>query len=189
MRDANPAFRVVVVLPGSHSRAVGRYHPAVIELLAIPAGLLAIGAGDAPFQPTIPAADLPVGSLHRVTFGELDVLLAHTELGLCAVDDRCPHMSAPLSLGALDGCIVACPLHNGRFDLASGDPVQMPTTGGLWPDGRREPPWTPPGREPKPDPPGPKTEARRLTRVRRFRYYPVRIVDGIVEIAIPVESG
>ena len=88
-------------------------------------------------------------------------------------------MSAPLSIGELDGCVVACPLHSGRFDLASGDPVQMPTTGGLWPDGRYEPVWCPPGREPKADPPGIKAEARRLTRIRRFRYYPVRVVDGV----------
>ncbi len=45
--------------------------------------------------------------------------------------------------------------------------------------------WTPPGREPKEDPPGPKAEARRLTRVRRFRYYPVRVVDGVIEVAVP----
>jgi hypothetical protein len=36
------------------------------------------------------------------------------------------------------------------------------------------------------DPPGKKAEARRLTRIRRFRYYPVRIVDGRIEVAIPV---
>ena len=94
-------------------------------------------------------------------------------------------MSAPLSIGELDGCVVACPLHSGRFDLASGEPVQMPTTGGLWPDGRYEPVWSPPGREEKPDPPGKKAEARRLTRVRRFRYYPVRVVDGVIEVAVP----
>ena len=35
----------------------------------------------------------------------------------------------------LDGCVVACPLHEGRFDLCTGEPVQMPTTGGLDPDG------------------------------------------------------
>jgi 3-phenylpropionate/trans-cinnamate dioxygenase ferredoxin subunit len=157
----------------------------VTATLPIPAGLLAIGAGDAPFRATIPAAELPPGALRRVTFGELDVLLAHTDRGVCAVDDRCPHMSAPLSIGELDGCVVACPLHAGRFDLESGGPIRMPTTGGLWPDGRNEPPWTPPGREPKPDPPGPKTDARRLTRIRRFRYYPVRVVDGIIEVAIP----
>ena len=36
------------------------------------------------------------------------------------------------------------------------------------------------------DPPGTKAEARRLTRVRRFRYYPVRIVEDRIEVALPV---
>jgi 3-phenylpropionate/trans-cinnamate dioxygenase ferredoxin subunit len=157
----------------------------VTDLLPFPPGLIAPGAGDAPFRAALPLAEVPPGAMRRVTLGEVDVLLAHTDRGLCAVDDRCPHMSAPLSIGSLDGCVVACPLHGGRFDLASGDPVQMPTTGGLRPDGTYEPVWTPPGREPKEDPPGPKAEARRMTRVRRFRYYPVRIVDGIIEVAVP----
>ena len=155
------------------------------DILPVPSSLWAPGAADAPFRGILPASELPPGTLRRVTLGETDILVAHTSLGLCAVDDRCPHMSAPLSLGSLDGCIVACPLHAGRFDLSTGDPVQMPTTGGLWPDGTYEPVWTPPGREPKEDPPGAKSEARRLTRVRRFRYYPVRVTGGIIEVAVP----
>jgi naphthalene 1,2-dioxygenase system ferredoxin subunit len=131
------------------------------------------------------AADLPPGSLRRVTRDDLDVLLAHTEAGIVAVEDRCPHMAAPLSIGTLEGCVVACPLHEGRFDLCSGDPVQMPTTGGLDPDGRYHPVWTPAGKPPKDDVPGRRADARRLTRVRRFRYFPVRVVDGHVEVALP----
>ncbi len=155
------------------------------ELLAYPAALRAPGSDDAGFRSAVPLAELPAGALRRVTFDDVDILLAHTEQGICAVDDRCPHMAAPLSIGSLDGCVVACPLHSGRFDLATGEPVRMPTTGGLLPDGTYQPTWTPPGREPKPDPPGPKTEARRLTRVRRFRYYPVRLVEGMIEVAVP----
>jgi len=163
----------------------GGYHRAVTAILPFSPALLAPGAGDAPFRATVAPTELPPGALRRVSFGDLDLLLAHTSLGLAAVDDRCPHMAAPLSIGELDGCVVACPLHSGRFDLASGDPVQMPTTGGLWPDGGYEPVWTPPGREQKVDPPGRKSEARQLTRVRRFRYYPVRVVDGVIEVAVP----
>ena len=129
--------------------------------------------------------DVAPGGMRRITRGELDILLAHTPEGIVAVDDRCPHMSAPLSIGTLDGCVVACPLHEGRFDLCSGEPVRMPTTGGLDPDGRYHPTWSPSGGDPKVDPPGRKAEARRLTRVRRFRYYPVRIVDGGIEVALP----
>ena len=156
------------------------------EILAFPPELTAPGAAQAAFAPALPLADLPAGALRRVTFGDHDVLLAHTSAGIVAIDDRCPHMSAPLSIGELDGCVVACPLHSGRFDLASGLPVQLPTTGGLLPDGTAFPTWTPPGREPKEDPPGKKSDARRLTRVRRVRYYPVRLDrDGMIEVAVP----
>ncbi len=142
-----------------------------------------------PWTTLLAADELAPGTLRRVSVGELDLLLAHLPGGIVAVDDRCPHMSAPLSLGTLDGCIVACPLHEGRFDLCSGDPVRMPTTGGLDPDGVYHPTWSPAGKEPKVDPPGLKAEARRLTRVRRFRYYPLRIVDGTIEVRLPVAAG
>lgn len=152
---------------------------------AYPARLQAPGTADAPYVRLLDAGDLPPGSLRRVTRDDLDVLLAHTEAGIIAVEDRCPHMAAPLSIGTLEGCVVACPLHEGRFDLCSGDPVQMPTTGGLDPDGRYHPVWTPAGKPPKDDVPGRRADARRLTRVRRFRYFPVRVVDGHVEVALP----
>ena len=154
-----------------------------------PAHLQAPGSADAPFEALLDNGELPPGSLRRVSRGDVDVLLAHTSAGIVATDDRCPHMSAPLSIGQLDGCVVACPLHDGRFDLASGEPVQMPTTGGLYPDGRYHPVWTPEGREPKVDAPGKKAEARRLTRIRRIRYYPVRVVDGWIEVALPQVPG
>ena len=151
-----------------------------------PPRLLAPGVADAPdFQPMLAGVDLPPGTMRRVSRGDLDVLLAHTDKGIFATDDRCPHMAAPLSIGELDGCIVACPLHEGRFDLVSGDAARMPTTGGLDADGVAHPTWSPAGRDPKVDPPGRKAEARRLTRIRRFRYYPVRISGDMIEVALP----
>jgi nitrite reductase/ring-hydroxylating ferredoxin subunit len=159
--------------------------------LPFPPHLVAPGIvpGATPFVPVLAVSELPPGAMRRVSQGDLDVLLAHTADGIAAVDDRCPHMSAPLSIGELDGCVVACPLHEGRFSLCSGDPVQMPTTGGLDPDGVYHPTWSPGGRDPKTDPPGKKAEARRLTRIRRFRYYPVRITDGQIEVALPEPPG
>jgi 3-phenylpropionate/trans-cinnamate dioxygenase ferredoxin subunit len=154
--------------------------------LAFHLDLRAPGVPDPPaFEAVLRLNELPLGAMRRVSRGDVDLLLAHTSQGVAAVDDRCPHMSAPLSIGELDGCVVGCPLHEGRFDLATGEPVRMPTTGGLDPDGRYVPGWTPAGRAPKDDVPGKKAEARRLTRVRRFRYYPVRITDGRIEVALP----
>ncbi|HSL75384.1 MAG TPA: Rieske 2Fe-2S domain-containing protein [Candidatus Limnocylindrales bacterium] len=157
----------------------------VAHAAPFPPRLQAVGTTDAPYRPLMEVTDLPEGTMRRVSVGELDLLLVNTERGIFATDDRCPHMSAPLSIGELDGCIVGCPLHEGRFDLVSGDTAQMPTTGGLDADGVYHPTWSPAGRDPKVDPPGKKAEARRLTRVRRLRYYPVRIADGTIEVAIP----
>lgn len=156
-----------------------------VPIASFPAELVAPGASGAPFVDALALDELPEGEMRRVTFGDLDVLVAYASVGIVAVDDRCPHMAAPLSLGELDGCVVACPLHRGRFDLCSGDVVRMPTTGGLLPDGTYVPVWTPEGQPPKVDTPGPKTDARRLTRVRRFRYYPLRVRAGRLEIRIP----
>jgi nitrite reductase/ring-hydroxylating ferredoxin subunit len=150
-----------------------------------PASLRAPGTSEAPYAPLLELGQLPPGAMRRVTRGEIDVLLAHTPAGIVATDDRCPHMSAPLSIGDLEGCVVACPLHEGRFDLCTGETVQMPTTGGLDSAGTYHPTWSPAGREAKVDPPGRKAEARRLTRVRRLRYYPVQIEDGWIEVALP----
>ena len=158
--------------------------------LPFPARLQAPGTAGAAFRPLLRVEELPAGSHRRVTVAELDLLVANVDgHGLLVVDDRCPHMSAPLSLGVLDGCVVGCPLHDGRFDLCTGEPVQMPTTGGLDPDGAYRPGWTPAGRTPKVDVPGLKAEARRLTRVQRLRYYPIRVVDGTIEAAIPEPAG
>ena len=150
-----------------------------------PDHLQAPGTAGAPFEAVLDLADLPPGSLRRVSRGDIDVLLAHPPEGIVATDDRCPHMGAPLSIGELDGCVVACPLHEGRFDLCTGETVQMPTTGGLDADGAYHPTWSSAGRDAKVDPPGRKSEARRLTRTRRLRYYPLRIVAGRIEIAFP----
>jgi naphthalene 1,2-dioxygenase system ferredoxin subunit len=155
------------------------------RIAVTPPGLAAPGTADAAFVAVLAVAELPPGAMVRVTHGDQDVLLANVPGGLLATDDRCPHMAAPLSLGRLDGCIVDCPLHNGRFDLCSGETIQMPTTGGLDADGTPHMPWSPPGAEPKPEPPGRKAEARRLTRVRRLRHYPVRVVNGFIEVAFP----
>ena len=151
----------------------------------IPRGLTAIGAAGSPFRSALRLSDLGKGEMRRVTFDDLDVLIADTPEGIVAIDDRCPHMSAPLSIGVLAGCLIDCPLHNGQFDLATGDPTRMPTTGGLDADGNYHPVWSPEGKDPKPDPPGIKAEARRLTRVRRLRYYPLRVRDGLIEVGIP----
>jgi 3-phenylpropionate/trans-cinnamate dioxygenase ferredoxin subunit len=153
--------------------------------LPFPSALQAPGTADAPFEAVATLEELPPGSMLRVTRGDLDVLLAHTEAGIAATEDRCPHMAAPFSAGRLEGCVLHCPLHRGSFDLRDGEVVTFPTTGGLDADDGSRSPWSPEGSAPKPQPTDLKARARALTRVRRLRYFPLRIRDGMVEIALP----
>jgi RimJ/RimL family protein N-acetyltransferase/nitrite reductase/ring-hydroxylating ferredoxin subunit len=155
-------------------------------IASVPRDLWAVGARSAPFVELSPVADLAPGAMRRVTRADLDLLVAWTDDGIVVTDDGCPHMAAPLSVGELTGCVVACPLHEGRFDLRTGETAQMPTTGGLDADGNYHAPWSPSGAAPKPEPPSKKLEARRLTRVNRLRYYPARIRDGKLEAQVPI---
>ncbi len=155
------------------------------RVLQFPPALQAPGTRDAQYRPVLALDDLPMGSMRRVTHGDLDVLIAHTVAGIVATDDRCPHMSAPLSIGRLEDCQVTCPLHQGRFDLSTGGVTRFPTTGGLDPEGVYHPVWAPPDAPPKPEPSDDKARARALTRVRWMRYYPVRIVGNAIEVALP----
>ena len=156
-------------------------------LLDFPPHLQAPGTDHGSFEPALSLAELPRGAMVRFTRGDLDVLLAHTDAGIVATDDRCPHMSAPLSAGRLEGCTLYCPLHRGAFDVCDGEVVTFPTTGGLTADGEHRATWSPEGSKPKPPlrPDDAKARARSLTRVRRLRYYPLRIADDSLEIALP----
>lgn len=63
---------------------------------------------------------LAPGSGRRIEAGG-PVALFRTETGWAAFEDRCPHMGAPLSLGAVREGVLVCSWHGWRFDAASGD--------------------------------------------------------------------
>jgi nitrite reductase/ring-hydroxylating ferredoxin subunit len=48
--------------------------------------------------------------------------------GLHLTEDTCTHGFASLSQGELKGHIVHCPLHGGAFDVATGEPCELPCT-------------------------------------------------------------
>ncbi len=157
------------------------------HLLDFPAALQAPGTAGSPFEPALPLGELPPGALVRISRGDLDVLIAHTDSGILATDDRCPHMSAPFSEGRLEGCTLHCPLHRGAFDACDGEVVTFPTTGGLTADGEYRPTWRPEDAVAKAplQADDPKARARARTRVRRLRYYPLRVEGDMLEIALP----
>jgi nitrite reductase (NADH) small subunit len=66
------------------------------------------------------AADLPVGRVRAVPFGEGKIALYHTAAGFFATDNTCPHRGGPLAEGDLIGNEIVCPWHLWGFDLATG---------------------------------------------------------------------
>ena len=187
-RDDRPTDAIVYSMTPEDLADFAPVDPASagVPLAAVPRELWAPGTRTAPFVQVASIAELTPGTMRRFTLAGIDLLVAWTPDGVVVTDDRCPHMAAPLSVGSLDGCVVACPLHEGRFDLRTGETVQMPTTGGLDADGDYHSPWSPSGAEIKPEPTSKKLEARRLTRVNRLRYYPARIRDGHLEAQLPI---
>jgi nitrite reductase (NADH) small subunit len=64
--------------------------------------------------------DVPLGEGRAVEIDGRRVAVFQTRTGWYALDQRCPHRGGPLADGIVaDGC-VTCPLHDRRFDLATG---------------------------------------------------------------------
>jgi 3-phenylpropionate/trans-cinnamate dioxygenase ferredoxin subunit len=75
-----------------------------------------------------PLAELPPGSMRLVTGGLVDVGVYNCGGRLHAIEDRCSHDDGPLCEGDWepDECVVVCPRHGSRFDVASGRPLTLP---------------------------------------------------------------
>ncbi len=72
------------------------------------------------------ASELEQGKMRAFQLKGHDILVAHTESGFHAVENRCPHDVIALDLGCLEGEVVRCSLHGSRFDLNSGEPLEPP---------------------------------------------------------------
>ena len=71
-------------------------------------------------------AELDVDQMKLVRAGSKRVVLARTEHGHVAFDDRCTHKGGPLSDGALACGVVQCRWHGSQFDVRSGGVEQGP---------------------------------------------------------------
>jgi nitrite reductase/ring-hydroxylating ferredoxin subunit/uncharacterized membrane protein len=60
--------------------------------------------------------------------GERRIVLARTERGYAAFDDRCTHRGGPLSDGTLACGTVQCPWHGSQFDVTTGRVKEGPAT-------------------------------------------------------------
>jgi naphthalene 1,2-dioxygenase system ferredoxin subunit len=81
-----------------------------------------------PWHKVIAADDLPAGEALGLVIEERDIGLFHVGEAFYATDNLCTHAEAFLSDGFIEGCEIECPLHQGRFDLRTGEPRCAPVT-------------------------------------------------------------
>jgi nitrite reductase (NADH) small subunit/3-phenylpropionate/trans-cinnamate dioxygenase ferredoxin subunit len=72
------------------------------------------------------AGDVPAGEMLIVQVDGDDVVLANVDGQIYAFGGECTHRGGPLGEGILEGDIVECPWHQGRFNVKTGDVVEAP---------------------------------------------------------------
>jgi nitrite reductase (NADH) small subunit len=66
--------------------------------------------------------DVPLLEGRSVAVGEWTIAVFKLRDGsFAAIDAACPHAGGPLADGIVADACVTCPLHNRRFDLATGE--------------------------------------------------------------------
>jgi naphthalene 1,2-dioxygenase system ferredoxin subunit len=72
------------------------------------------------------AADIPEDGTLLVHLGAEPVCLYNLAGRIFATQDTCTHGQASLADGFIDGEEIECPLHQGRFHIATGKAVGIP---------------------------------------------------------------
>ena len=74
----------------------------------------------------INVSDLEVGDVTPVTFGTREVAVFDAQDGIFVSLSRCTHGAANLCDGYFDGTYIECPLHQGLFDVRTGEAKAAP---------------------------------------------------------------
>ena len=71
--------------------------------------------------------EISSGKMKHVELDGKEIVVANLNSKFYAMDDRCGHMNALLSMGNIsnDG-VVTCPFHGARFDITTGKKVKEP---------------------------------------------------------------
>jgi nitrite reductase/ring-hydroxylating ferredoxin subunit/uncharacterized membrane protein len=76
----------------------------------------------------VSVADLEPDQMKLVLVGDRRIVVARTDDGYVAFDDRCTHKGGPLSDGVLACGTVQCPWHGSQFEVHSGNVKRGPAT-------------------------------------------------------------
>jgi 3-phenylpropionate/trans-cinnamate dioxygenase ferredoxin component len=93
------------------------------------------------------AEELPLGTTKLVEANGQSILLCNDEGTIYAISSTCSHAQEPLGCGRVKYGMIACPAHGARFDLETGEAMNLPATAPI-------------------------------------KTFPVRVVDGVIEVAV-----
>ena len=72
------------------------------------------------------AADIPTERVAVFRVGDHDVAVCNVDGQLYAIDDLCTHDGGSLDQGELEGDTIECPRHGARFNVTTGEAIQLP---------------------------------------------------------------
>jgi nitrite reductase/ring-hydroxylating ferredoxin subunit len=70
--------------------------------------------------------DVPEGTMLHVEHYDKDAVVVRVKGKFYALNDRCGHMKALLSMGTLQGTELICPMHFAHFDVKTGKCTRQP---------------------------------------------------------------
>ena len=71
-------------------------------------------------------SEISDGKMKHIEVDGKEVLIANVGGKFYAINDRCGHMNALLSMGNLTGNTVTCPFHGAKFDVTNGKKLSEP---------------------------------------------------------------
>lgn len=74
------------------------------------------------------AGEIAVGGVKITRLDDTMVAVFRLDDGYWAIEDVCTHDGGPVAEGTLDGGIIECPRHGGRFDVRTGAAKAFPAT-------------------------------------------------------------
>ena len=72
--------------------------------------------------------DIPEDGAIPFDFGAETFAIYRTQSGYYATEGFCTHAASHLADGYVDGEVIECQMHQGRFDIRTGKPLSPPVT-------------------------------------------------------------
>jgi nitrite reductase/ring-hydroxylating ferredoxin subunit len=79
-----------------------------------------------PRIPLCKTEDVPVGAARKVETAGLALAVYNVDAMFYVTDDACTHGPGSLSEGVLEGDVIECNFHQGRFNVRAGELVLPP---------------------------------------------------------------